>query len=293
MESRKRKEISPMNLFTHISCISFGILLMTGCANVLTEMSDKDSDKAKLFDARAAIDKGSWTTALTKISEMSTTFQTQRDSQVLKASAYAGRCGLDILQMITNISGNASTNLFSVLMKGMAGSTATNVADCIAAENVLKSISTMPSTDKKENLLMALTSLTKIGAILAQRGDANVDGVLDWSRSGTFPCDATTGTTALPVADVNEIGTGFVLFLVSMGAFGTSGASSLDALTAFCTSVPAGAPASLCSMTDTSAFNGVSRNYIRRLVEQTTGVGLSICTGDCMVLMPNDCADAD
>lgn len=279
------------------------IALITGCANVLTEMSDKESDRAKLFDAQTAIDQGNWTTALTKISQMSTTYQANRDIQVLKASAYAGRCGLnifDIIDRMQNGGGGGSSNLFAIMMNGMRGATAANVADCLLAESTLKGISAMPSADKKENLLMALSSLTKIGAILASRGDANADGTLDWVRpGGSYPCDLATGTTALPVEDVQEIGTGFILFVVSIGAFGATGASALDAMTAFCTSPPAGTPAGICDMTDTSAFSGATapaiaaRNFIRRLVEQTDGVGLGLCAGDCMGVGVGVCDNVD
>lgn len=273
-----------------------GLSLIMGCANVLTEMSDKDSDKSKLFDAQTAIDQGKWTTAITKISQMSTTYQATREIQVLKASAYAGRCGLNIFSLLSAIGdGGSSTNLFAQLMNSMTGATAANVADCLQAENTLKALSSIPSTDKKENLLMALTSLVKIGAILALRGDANADGTLDWSRTGSFPCDAVTGTAALPVADVNEIGTGLFLFILSMGAFGTTGTAALDSLTSFCNNPPALAPTGFCNMTETSAYVGpdgvAARNVIRRLIEQTTGVGLGLCTGDCQVI--GDCANSD
>ncbi|MBX9767086.1 MAG: hypothetical protein K2X47_07440, partial [Bdellovibrionales bacterium] len=275
-----------------------GLFLITGCANVLTEMSEKDSDKAKLFDAQAAIDQGQWTTAITKISQMSTTYQTLREIQVLKASAYAGRCGLNILELLTAIqNGGSSTNLFATMMTSMTGATAQDLADCLQAETTLKAVSAIPSSDKKENLLMALTSLVKIGAILALRGDANGDGTLDWSRTGSFPCDPTTGTTALPVADVNEIGTGLFLFILSMGAFGSTGTTALDSLTSFCDTPPAGAPTGFCTMTSTSSYVGAdgiaARNIIRRLVEQTTGVGLGLCTGDCLQGTLNECDNMD
>ena len=271
-----------------------GLLVTTGCANVLTEMSDKDSDRAKLFDAQSAIDQGQWSTAITKISQMSTTYQAQRDIQVLKASAFAGRCGLNIFQMMENVRNNSASNLFAIMMNAMAGATAGDIADCISAESILKSITTLPSTEKKENLLMALTALAKIGSILALRGDANGDGVLDWNRSGTsFPCNPGTGTTVLPVSDVNEIGTGFILFITSMAAFGTTGTGTLDSLTSYCSSLPPSAPAGLCTMTETSAFNGASRNFIRRLVEQTTGVGLGTCTANCLQGTPNECDNVD
>ncbi len=248
-------------------------LSSASCTNIFTEAADKTSDQAKLFDARKKIDSGDWTGAITKILSMSATAQAQRDVRALLASAYAGRCGLDVLALISNITSSAGNPFFKILMNAFVGATASKVADCRLAEDTINLISTnagLRTTD--ENLLMAFIGFSKVGAILSFDADTNSDLTVD---VGYDPCAALDDTQAA------ELITGMANAIISFQASGftVGDGTQMTTINTFC-GVASGAGAPICTITDTAQVTvALYRQSIRGLVhEAQDGIGLGTCT---------------
>ena len=117
----------------------FLILLLLGpttsCGNVFIELADTSTDSALLHQAKMDLGTGLWTSAITDISKMSGAAQAIRTTQDLLASAYAGRCGLDAINISLKLSGMGSANFFGFVYKMGLGATAAMINDCISAES--------------------------------------------------------------------------------------------------------------------------------------------------------------
>lgn len=279
------KKVLHTFLWSNVPLVMLLGLLNASCANVFQEMADKESDKAKLYSARLKLDKSDWGGAIDLLNSLSTTFQARRDVKALLASAYAGRCGLDFIDLSDKIQNAGATSFFPILLTAFRGKTSTNLADCLLAETTLNSIGATPSArDANENLLMAFVAMAKIGVILAERADGDADGVVD----ATFrPChtDGTTGTTqlpngpALPYNDATELVTGLSQFMLNLAAVGSgdAGGSTFDEIQAFC-DLLADPPFSvdICSTTDRTAVTATQRRAIRAALSDNSGFGFSI-----------------
>jgi hypothetical protein len=257
--------------------LAFAFLWMGGCANIFEEMSEKDTDEAILYDAKKLIAEGKWDSGLTKISELSTDYQAKRDVKMLEASAYAGKCGLEPIQLAEDLENGTGGRLFEMLFTAMAGSTATNISDCITAETIVKSISTDANLrTASENLFMSFLALVKIGAILAFYGD---DDPLDSTLDPSFtPCDPLAGKTELADADADEIVTGLAIFLTSIQGISNVSGLPTDDLQQVCTDLEAQDPGlNFCTKTDTASVTEPNRVAVRGLIEEDQAVGLGIC----------------
>lgn len=263
--------------------VLFSLFFLTAsCTNIFYEAADKNSDAAKLFDARKLIDSGDWTSAITKINSMSVSAREQRDVKALLASAYAGRCGLDVLTMINNMQATTSYTFFQILMRSIRGATATNVADCVLAETTMKTISTSSSSrTTDENLLMAFVGFAKIGAILSANADTDSDGTVD---AGFNPC------TALDDTEAAELVTGLANAITSLNSANSSiGSDEMTDINSICAAATT-AGFDFCSLTDTSQVDTqAERAGMRGLVhEAQDSIGLGTCTST----LPSNILDA-
>lgn len=267
----------------------FKLILIAGinlsCANAFQEMADKSTDKAKFYDAKLKLDKSDWTGAITVLTSLSTNFAARRDVKIVLASAYAGRCGLDFIDLANKIQNAGATSFFSVLLSAFAGRTAVHLADCLAAEATIASISaTVGGRESNENLLMAFVALAKMGVILAIRADTNADSAVD----ATFlPChlDGATGFTVLPngpvapYSDATELVTGLSSFILSLSAVGAgdAGGSTFDEIDTYCDLI-AGPPYNtpICDTTDRTLVTADQRRAIRAALSDNSGFGFAI-----------------
>jgi hypothetical protein len=241
-----------------------------GC-NLFSEMSDKTSDEAVADDVVNLIDKHKWNDAILKWNTMSADGQAKRANKVLLASAYAGRGGLDILNVITSMNNNSSganSAIFSVLMTAFRGKEIHDFDDQIEAERILTNLGVAGQRTIDENILMAFISLAKIGTLMAATADINTDGVVD----GTF--DNCTNISNVQAA---HIVTGLSNLTMSLAAAGTSIAgSSITAITNLCNVVLPGA----CSITDVSSVNAVEISAGKTMAgENNLNIGLKLRTG--------------
>ncbi|RME14991.1 MAG: hypothetical protein D6797_07630 [Bdellovibrio sp.] len=246
--------------------------------NALRDIADKNTDEALLEAAKQSLNEKDWTGAIAKFSQMSSAFLAREEVKHYQASAYAGRCGYDFFTFIDQLSNMGSENFFLFLMKTFKGTTSSQINDCIQAESILKSIDTNAAKRSiDDNIMMAMMSLVKIGAILAANFDTNADGVVD-STGSNEACS----TTYMSDSDAGEVGTGITLFLTSLGAVGSSiGGVDTSTIDSLCTnlddpSLPAGM--NFCSITDKSSFTPEMIKGIRSMVNEGDTTGLATCS---------------
>ncbi|MBN8540032.1 MAG: hypothetical protein J0L82_06560 [Deltaproteobacteria bacterium] len=253
------------------------ILMLVSCSqNALLESAKRDTDAALLFEAKKKMNSSLWTDAITMIGRMSAAGQAERATKVTLASAYAGRCGLDLIRLADQISNSAGTNFFSLLGSSMRAATAPSVTDCIAAETTLLAISSDPTAlTADENMMLSFIGFSKIGAILAAYADLDDDGSAD---AGFDACD----TADIPEAMVRQFGTGITLAIASLNASGSSIASDLGtAVTTACTTLAGVNPAyDFCAITDPADFTADQIKALGGLIHSTDNPGVGTCAGD-------------
>ncbi len=269
-------------------------ILNLGCANIFSEMADKSTDKALLYETKLKLGKGEWDGALAQIALMSTDYQERRDVKVLKSSAYAGKCGLNFVDLAVALQSGSSA-LFSILLSARTGATTTNLDSCVAGENILVALGSAGTRTGEENLLLAFASLIKIANILNIRGDTDADATVDATWD---PCDAAngagTGETNLPTsvanrADSTEIVTGLALFLESIAAAG-AGSSAGDFysdLNDMCSALPVNP----CSANTRASVTAEQQRAIRALITgNDDGIGMAINPTSAAVSYATICA---
>lgn len=253
------------------------IVMLVSCSqNALLESAKRDTDAALLFEAKKKMNSALWTDAITMIGRMSAAGQAERATKVTLASAYAGRCGLDLIRLADQISSSSGTNFFAILGSSMRAATASSVTDCISAETTLLSISSDPAAlTADENMMVSFIGFSKIGAIIAAYADLDDDGSAD---AGFDACD----TNDISEAMVRQFGTGITLAVASLNASGSSIASDLGtAVTTACTTLSGVNPAyDFCSITDPADFTADHIKALGGLIHSTDNPGVGTCAGD-------------
>ncbi len=280
-------KLKSLVILSGVALLWTGIL---GCSkNLFEELADKRDPNAALFEAKQALNHRNYTQALLLFDGMSPEVLARRDVNFLRASAYAGRCGLEILKVAFELQDLSGGQFLKLMMQLFGGSQAAQVDDCIQAQTLLvgaSATSTGRSTD--ENLLLSFVSLTKLGATLSAFADQDQDGEPDPAWDHCQEAD-------FPEAYVREVGVSLALFLESFALAGADIAGgTLDDLDEACSMHPLLANA--CSKTDPSAYAPAEVSALRSLVaaenlasipSTVVGIGIGACSDlqtDCICL---------
>ena len=242
---------------------------MTSCGqNAFLETAKRDSDPALLFEAQKLMNQKQWTQAIEKLNLMTSTGRAKRDAKAALASAYAGRCGLNLIAF-SDVVANASGNLFRVFLTAMRNANSQSITDCISAETTMLSISeSAGARTADENMFLAFVGWAKIGAILAVEADTNDDGTPD---GGWDSC-------TLSASLKGEIGTGLTISVASLAQTGTTvGGSLSSSVNSICTSL--GGAYDFCSVTNASAFTSDQLRAIGAITKSTDQPGVGTCAG--------------
>ncbi|MES2965690.1 MAG: hypothetical protein V4760_17545 [Bdellovibrionota bacterium] len=257
-------------------CVSFVLVLtlLSGCPNSFGEFANKTSDEALLFQSQLYADTRDWDNAITTIGRMTTAGKADRTAKYLLSSYYAGRCGLDLLELADALGNLGTTQLYPFLLSTYAANTATDLADCQSAETTLLSISpTYASLTPDENVLLALVEFAKIGSLLAANtlvdaaNDGTYDGDVVSGGSSLDPCDSTHITDL----EIGKLGTGLIIAVNALSASGSAISASM------------GSAGSLTSAygdeQDPTAFSALEIKGLRGFIKSNE-VGFNSCGGD-------------
>jgi hypothetical protein len=277
------------NLIRLVLVVSIS-MVSSSCANIFREGARKEFDAAYIFDAKKLMDQQDWTGALTKLALVSTAAQSDRSYKALKASAYAGRCGLNLISLLNTISSAGSTAFMPTLLNAFKSSVAANYTDCVSAETTLMGISTDPNArTADENVLIALIEWAKLGALLASTTgfDDNDDGTIDGALGACVP--------QFSNAQLDSVGFALTVSLASLTASASgAGGSATTGFQAACTaaaSVPLAA--AFCTKTDptTQTFTADERKFIAWIIRSgDMGVGFNECNISSATLCSLSCS---
>jgi hypothetical protein len=250
-------------------------VLNGGGCNMYTDVSDKTTDEAKVDDAKILIDRGDWTGAITKLASLSAGARFKRENVVLLSSAYAGRCGLNIISLLRNLQTQTTNTFFETALAAFTGRGVADYNDCVTAEGLLTTyIGDSVARNGNENLLMVGISLGKLGTILEQTADAvDHNGTVD---AGFNNCLVASVPDALADSGVTALGQ---LLLSLAGIGGNISGNQTTNINAVCNSLAAIDPTyNFCGITNTANVTAPMRSGFRTMMGLYTNpkVGLNI-----------------
>jgi len=255
--------------------VLFAALVNGGGCNMYTDISDKTSDEAKVDDAKILIDKGDWTGAITKLGTLSPGGQAKRENIVLLSSAYAGRCGVNILTILHNLQTSTTSTFFEIAMAAFVGSGVSQYNDCVTAESLLETkVGNSGVRNGAENLLMVGIALGKLGTIIEQTADVNPkNAVVD---AGFDNCNLVSVPDALAAHGVTALGE----LLLSIAGIGTGMAGDQTTnINSVCATLAAvDATYNFCGIVNTANVTHAMTNGFRTMMGLYTNpkVGLNI-----------------
>jgi len=262
------------------------VLVTLGClscsVNILEEFGDQTTDDALFYQAKMLINDGDYQGAIDAFADMSPEFLARREVKGIHASAYAGVCGVNFLDILDAFGTLSATRFFLWAMQTFTGGSAARQSACISAETLLKEIgATGSARTDDENILMTFISLTKMGVILSRYADANSDDAVD---GGFDPCDSAVD---LPSADTKEIATGFAIAIDSLQNITSLsiGGDITSQVSTACGDLPAPQQPACNNPTDfdTADVDATEESLYRSLLKEDQSVGLGTCAGDITV----------
>lgn len=260
----------------------------SACTNIFSNFSNEQRDEAILVDVQTALDGKDYSTALTDLALLPTSYQTRRDVLAMYASAYAGRAGLDFVTLANNVKNIGTTNIFLFIMQNFDSGTTVKMADMLAAQNKMLSISTtMSSLTNDELLELAVIAIGNMGTIMSKYADPGATGSPTIaSTCSAFPAWATPLPSA-PSDAVEQFGVSLNYVIAALSQLTTNGVtfgisvSNVSTLCATLAATPALASYSFCGVYDASTFTQNQYKGILSLMnEKSAGIGLGTCNGD-------------
>ena len=256
--------------------------------NALTSFADTRSNEALYYSALSQVNGGSYAAALATIGEMESDYASRREVKTLKASAYAGICGLRFLDMVEALGGISATNrIFPALLDKFRHGSGAKIDACRNAELSLESIGAIGTRTADENLFLALVGLAKIGNVLSLYLDDDQDGQV---TASTDVCPRARGARpSAPVAndfyepDLRQLAASLMIALANIQAVSAQvdvGNGALTGINQACTDI-AVIDNDVCTKTDPAAFTATELDAVLSLIKEDSATGFgSDCSGD-------------
>ncbi|MBY0385380.1 hypothetical protein K2X05_09495 [bacterium] len=264
------KPFSVFNFFLQTILFSF---VLVGCSNILDESAKTKTPAAIYYEAKDLMGNGNYDAAINLLQSLGPTYLSQRDVALVYASAFSGRCGLNLVNLIQQLENvGTSPTIFLFFMGLYPGGTDAKIGDCVFSESTVNTFGNYTQRTADENILMGLSSITKVGTILSRYADADNDGAAD---AGFDHCDLTD----FPDDAVREIGTGIANAILSISAVSsTISSGALTDITAICAlNVNLN---SFCTTTDKNSFSATEVTFLRSVLASTSeGIGAPTCPG--------------
>lgn len=250
----------------NIFLILFFIFTLVACENIFDEVAKKDTEQALFYEAKLKLNARDYSGAIAIMQSLDPVFLARRDVSLVYASAFSGRCGLEFVELVQDLSNMGSATLFLFLMNTFVGGTDEKITDCLAAEARLKDIGNQTQRTSDENILMGFSSLTKVGTIVSRYADLNSDGITD-------PAFDHCSTAEFPDSAVREVGTGMANAILSIAAVASD--ISSDALANITNSCNLTSELNVfCTNTDPSVYSALEVSALRQLIGSSdSGIG--------------------
>ncbi len=200
--------------------------------NYLADFVDRSTDEYMIDETRNYLDKGDYNNAINTIMPVLASQPQNSDVVYLAAASYAGRAGLRVLDMFTDIALNTSEGrlLFHGLARHMSGATSTDLRDLEVAYNIIEGFR-YEAADRPAsmNFFSLFVYFAYVGAVL---NIAAIDPATG---------DVMAGYNACLAASLPEIDTDRVMIMIPriLDAINNSGgASSAISVTGLPTTLP-------------------------------------------------------
>lgn len=242
--------------------------------NLLEELASKGDDKALLESAKRNISSGSYASAITNCTQMSSAYLSKREPAYICASAFGGSCGLNMISFLSAMESynSATDKLLQFFLTITDGATSSNVDDCNTAQDLLEGIGTAANRTADENTLMTMITLKKLDVIANATSDTDDDGLVDGAYVGS--CNLTVADSTSYAAALWELKESGPLSGLS---FGSDLATAVQTICAQLNAVNANLD--LCAAADADTFTAEHLDGARTAVHEGAAFGL----GDCAV----------
>lgn len=311
-----------MTGFKRTLILLLSLTLTTSCGqpNLLTDVSETDSDEALFFEAKKKIDKLEWSTAIDIIeNQMSDGFAAREEVQEVLAGAYAGKCGFTFMDIVNGLKNSSSTSIFPFFMNIFSGN-ALDTSACDRSINIITSFGSVLERTNDQNLFLTILGIARIGTTLGAKLDPTHDGVADgvyktdfnvchnysggvgssatdgWPQGNpmqnplSIPDPAVAPDRALTDIEAKKVASGIGIIFENMSALAailSGGNSTLNALQDALTQCESVAGAGNCTATNVAAVTPELLYTIRVLMD-SADMGFGTCTPG---VMPDDPSD--
>ncbi|AFY02747.1 hypothetical protein [Bdellovibrio bacteriovorus] len=293
--------------------ILLSLVLTTSCAqpNLLTDVSDTDSDDALYYEAKKKLDALEWDEAIDIIeNQLSPTYAAKVSVKETLAGAYAGKCGFTFVDIISGMQNSPSANIFPFFVSIFGGNTL-DTASCDQAISIISSLGTVLQRTQDQNLFMTILGIARIGTTISAKLDPTNDGVVDgvyntnysvchnysgapgtatatdgWAQPGpspqnplSIPAPVVAPTRSITDTEAKKVASGIGLIFENISALASVLSGDNSTLTALqdaleqCESV---AGAGNCTATNEAAV-GPELLYTIRVLMDTNGMGFGAC----------------
>lgn len=177
-------------MFKRLVIILSSLVLTTSCGepNVLSEFSQKDGDESLFQEAQKKLDASEFSAAITILeTKLTPAYRALNKVQDMRASSYAGRCGLTLFTFVSNLASSNNSTLFNFFMKAVQGKIV-QPEDCKTAYQVMvDTYGDYSSRTSAQNFNIAILGMAQAGAYLRKNIDQDAaglgDGALDAAKN--------------------------------------------------------------------------------------------------------------
>jgi hypothetical protein len=250
-----------------------GIILFiffSGCSNnILSELADKDTDEALLFDARESVNAQDYDNAIAIITtQMSSGGSQKAEAREVLASAYAGKCGLNFIDFTDRLAQATSGTMFELVSSPFI-QVEVDPASCLQSLQTLDLIGTTATRTNRQNSFAAVVGMVLMGS--ATR--LYTDDVTPPGGDGTQ--DVVDISCGLSDAQIDNVILGYAYMAqnfsaLSSSTIGGSSSTTIQDSIDTCNSIAGSA----CTNTDPAQITVQMRDTMKDLMNTTEyGVG--------------------
>ena len=265
-------------------------LALAGCSNILEDFPDKNGEEYLKAQARLHIDKSQWDAAIVAITPVLARHPQDQEIANIAATAYVGRAGLRVLDLIDNIVQESDDHgMLEILAHHFSGYEVGDqyLADYATAVGIIEAAgATGAARDANLNFLSLFVYYTRIGVILNRYAFTPKTKSLRPGFDACLSSSDLTGVnpTGIPNAQIDIIYTSIPKIIDSAANINASG-DGLDALIS-ANGIPTNFAVNPipCTSTQNAAACVVTRNLVG-IGKIAGGIGIET-GGTCLVVTP-------
>jgi hypothetical protein len=245
--------------------------------NLFDEMGNKSANESLLQDVKIYLNNKNYDAAVARCQGMSASYLAQTEPTYYCASALAGRCGLDMVDLIFDFTNYSSPPSYMQFFMNRMDAGDAEIDACQDAEDLIAARGVAAARTTNENLLMTLIGLQKLGVIARRYADTDDNGAVDPTYNNG--CDP----TQLPDAAVQKLGSAYWHLNESAALSGIPGVSALTTIiTTACSALDILTPGSdFCGAAGTpGAFNAQQLKAVRILTRSENATFGLECAGN-------------